>query len=135
MRDTDDSVSFHVSRTGVPVVVRTSYFPNWEASGAHGPWRITPNFMVVVPTSRTVTLHYARSGAEKLGIALSVVGVAGLVGLVVWRPRDPERGRGEQDQDETPGRGPAGEAEPPAERADDRLDGNSPEEEQVPALP
>jgi hypothetical protein len=89
----DDSVSFRVSRTGVPVVVRTSYYPNWEASGANGPWRLTPNFMVVVPTSRSVTLHYARSGAEWAGIGLSAVGVVGLVGLVVWRPRDGRDGR------------------------------------------
>ena len=40
VHETDDSVSFHVSRTGVPVVVRTSYFPNWEVDGADGPWRL-----------------------------------------------------------------------------------------------
>jgi hypothetical protein len=90
VRETDDSVSFRVSRTGVPVVVRTSYYPNWEADGAEGPWRLTPNFMVVVPTSRSVTLHYARSTPEWLGFGLTLVGLAGLVGLVVWRPRDPE---------------------------------------------
>lgn len=89
IRQSDDSVSFHVSRIGVPVVVRTSYFPNWEASGANGPWRLTPNLMVVVPTSRSVTLHYARSGPEWLGIFLTVLGVGGLVGLVIWRPRRP----------------------------------------------
>jgi hypothetical protein len=86
IRETDDSVSFRVSRTGVPVAVRTSYYPNWEAKGADGPWRLTPNFMVVVPTSRSVTLHFTRSGPERLGIALTGVGVVGLVGLVVWRP-------------------------------------------------
>jgi hypothetical protein len=90
VRETDDSVSFRVSRPGVPVVVRTSYYPNWEAEGAEGPWRLTPNFMVVVPTSRTVTLHYARSTPEWLGIGLSLVGLAGLAGLVLWRPRDRE---------------------------------------------
>src|SRR5262249_21394663 len=35
---TDDTISFHVSRPGVPVLVKTSYFPNWRASGAQGPW-------------------------------------------------------------------------------------------------
>jgi hypothetical protein len=89
IHQTDDSVSFRVNRPGVPVIVRTSYYPNWEVSGGVGPWRLTPNFMVVVPTSRQVTLHYARSGPEIVGIGLSVLGVVGLVGLVVWRPRDP----------------------------------------------
>jgi hypothetical protein len=89
VHQTDDSVSFRVNRPGVPVIVRTSYYPNWEVSGGEGPWRLTPNFMVVVPTSRQVTLHYARSGPEIVGIGLSVLGLVGLVGLVVWRPRDP----------------------------------------------
>ena len=37
---TDSSVSFHVSRVGTPVLVKVSYFPNWHASGADGPWRV-----------------------------------------------------------------------------------------------
>ena len=83
-----------VSRTGVPVVVRTSYYPNWEADGADGPWRLTPNLMVVVPTSRSVTLHYARSGPEMAGHRpVTVVGVVGLVGLVDLAPAGPGRRR------------------------------------------
>ena len=50
IRTDDDSISFHVSRTGVPVMVKASWYPNWEADGAHGPYRATPNYMVVVPT-------------------------------------------------------------------------------------
>src|SRR5262249_50406143 len=39
-RERDDEVSFHVSRVGVPVVVKESYFPNWKAHGARGPYRL-----------------------------------------------------------------------------------------------
>jgi len=93
VRETEDSVAFRVSRVGVPVVVRTSYFPAWKAHGADGPWRLTPNLMVVVPTERSVTLRYERTGAEWLGIVGSLAGLAGLVALVVWRPRTrPSRG-------------------------------------------
>ncbi len=81
---TDHSVSFHVSRTGVPVMVKTSYFPNWTASGAKGPWRATPNFMVVVPTSRDVRLDYSTTTVEYLGRAATVVGLLGVAGLAVW---------------------------------------------------
>ncbi|MGZ4713401.1 MAG: hypothetical protein ACXVK4_02575 [Acidimicrobiia bacterium] len=83
IHQSDDDIRFHVSRPGVPVVVRTSYYPNWEASGARGPWRLTPNLMVVVPTGHDVTLHYARSGPERLGGLLSAVGLVGLGALVV----------------------------------------------------
>lgn len=146
VHQTDDSVSFRVSRTGVPVVVRTSYFPNWEASGADGPWRVTPNFMVVVPTSRSVSLHYARSGPEILGIALSGIGVVALVGLVLWRPRDPDGHDVDRNLHETPGAGPDAGRDPAPNAVDDpgadlpsgapdtEVPGNSDEEPQVRGL-
>ncbi len=45
----DESLSFRVDQVGVPVLVKVSYFPNWEVSGAEGPYRVAPNLMVVVP--------------------------------------------------------------------------------------
>jgi hypothetical protein len=82
----DDRISFDVDRVASPVVVRTSYFPNWQASGAAGPWRITPNLMVVVPTSHHVTLHYGWTPVDGLGLLASLAGVVGLAGLVWLRP-------------------------------------------------
>jgi hypothetical protein len=84
VRTTDHSVSFRVSRTGVPVMVKTSYFPNWTVTGAKGPWRATPNFMVVVPTSREVRLDYSTTTAEYLGRVGTVAGVFGVAGLAAW---------------------------------------------------
>ncbi|TMK55414.1 MAG: hypothetical protein E6G60_19575 [Actinobacteria bacterium] len=86
VRTTTDSVSFDVSRTGVPVMVKTSYFPNWTVEGAHGPWRATPNFMVVVPTSHHVTLSYSTTSWEWLGRFATLLGLLGLV-LLAPRPR------------------------------------------------
>jgi hypothetical protein len=93
VRQTDSSLSFHVSRVGTPILVKVSYFPNWHASGADGPFRVTPNLMVVVPTSNDVTLSYGSSGADYLGLVATLIGLAGLVGLFVvpswqrWRRR------------------------------------------------
>jgi hypothetical protein len=83
MRTTDEGVSFDVSRPGVPVMVKTSYYPNWEVSGADGPWRATPNFMVVVPTERHVELTYGTTTVEWAGRLLTLLGMVG-VGLLVW---------------------------------------------------
>ena len=80
---TDSSVSFHVSRVGVPILVKVSYFPNWHASGADGPWRVTPNLMVVVPTSHDVSLNYGTSAADTLGLLSTLLGLAALVLLFV----------------------------------------------------
>ena len=86
-----DSISFHVDRIGVPVMVRTSFFPNWEASGADGPWRATPNLMVVVPTGNEVTLTYGRTGVDVVAILLSLFGLVALVVLAGRSERGPGR--------------------------------------------
>ncbi len=104
---TDSTVRFHVSRLGTPVLVKVSYFPNWHASGADGPWRVTPNLMVVVPTSHDVTLSYGGSSADTLGVLATLIGFVALLALFVvptvrrwWRPRPaapaPEEGGGPQ---------------------------------------
>jgi hypothetical protein len=94
VRVTHDRVSFDVSRTGVPVLVKVSYFPNWRASGAKGPWRVLPNQMVVVPTERTVTLRYGRTAVDHAGWVVTLLGVGGVVLLVrrgpVEMPPPPE---------------------------------------------
>jgi hypothetical protein len=80
---TDNTISFHVDKVGTPVEVKVSYFPNWQANGADGPWRVAPNLMVVVPTSHDVTLRYASSGADKLGELLSLLALVAAVALAV----------------------------------------------------
>ena len=79
----EESMSFHVDRTGVPVLVNTSYFPNWQASGARGPYRVTPNLMVVIPTSTNVSLNYGTTPLNWVSYGLTLGGLIGL--LALWR--------------------------------------------------
>ena len=74
-----DSISFDVDRPGTPVVVKASYFPNWKASGAQGPWRITPSMMVVVPTSNHVELSYGSTGVDWFARLVTLIGIAALI--------------------------------------------------------
>jgi hypothetical protein len=83
LHETVRSISFHVDQVGKPVVVRSSFFPNWKASGARGPYRLAPNLMVVIPTSHDVHLSYGVTGAEWLGRVLFLAGLVLLVLLVV----------------------------------------------------
>ena len=80
----DQDLSFEVSKPGTPVLVKMSYFPNWQVDGAEGPYRVAPNFMVVVPTSTRVRLHYDASSLEQLAWLVTVLGI-GL--LFFWRYR------------------------------------------------
>jgi hypothetical protein len=83
----DDTITFTVDRPGVPVLVKTSYFPNWEAKGAAGPYRVAPNLMVVVPTSTQVRLVYGRTSVDWLGIGMTAAGVVALVAMALVRRR------------------------------------------------
>ena len=105
IRAGDDEMSFSVSRAGVPVLVRTSYFPNWKADGARGPWRVTPNLMVVIPTERDVRLHYGWTPPDVAGMALTALGLVATAALwwagpVAFRER---RRRHEADDGANPG--------------------------------
>ncbi len=85
----DDRISFRVDHPGTPVLVKVSYFPNWKVSGAKGPWRVTPNLMVVVPTSTHVSLHYGWTGVDRLGWLVSLLALIGLVGISLPRRSRP----------------------------------------------
>jgi hypothetical protein len=81
-----DWIRFHVSQPGVPVLVKMSYFPNFHADGADGPWKAGPNLMVVTPTANEVTVRWGQDPSDDLGRILFVLGLIGLVGLARWRP-------------------------------------------------
>ncbi|HEY8543603.1 MAG TPA: hypothetical protein VIL36_01100, partial [Acidimicrobiales bacterium] len=77
-----ETIEFDVGRVGAPVLVKASYFPNWQASGADGPWRVAPNLMVVVPTEEHVRLSFERTPVEWFAYLVTAVGIVGLVLLV-----------------------------------------------------
>ncbi len=80
---------FDTTAIGVPHLVKVSYFPNWQASGADGPWRASPSLMIVVPTEGHVEMDFTRTIFEKVGIAMTASGVGLLVaGFVVARRKE-----------------------------------------------
>ena len=84
----DERISFRTTAVGVPHLVKVSYFPNWTAQGAEGPWRAAPSLMVVVPTEEEVVLEFRNTWVETSGLVLSAVGIAGLAAWgLAWRRR------------------------------------------------
>lgn len=81
------SVSFDVTRLHTPVEVKISSDPRWHVTGALGPYRISPNLMVVVPTHHHVILSYGTDVADHLGALVSGLTAACLaaIGLVAVR--------------------------------------------------
>ena len=80
-------ISFTTTAVGLPHLVKVSYFPNWVAEGAEGPWRASPSLMVVVPTSEQVVLEFQDTWAETGGKFASLIGLVGLAGVGVWTVR------------------------------------------------
>src|SRR5205814_9277165 len=80
-----DNISFDVSEIGKPVLVKESYFPNWQVSGAKGPYRVAPNLMVVVPTKKHVSFSYGLTKWDWLGRFVTLAGLVGLVMLGRWK--------------------------------------------------
>ena len=103
---TQDSIEFDVDKVGVPVLVKISYFPNWHASGAEGPYRVSPNFMAVVPTEKHVVLGYGYSKYDLVGWFATLCGLVALGGLAVLDHRRRLRDEGEAGNEAESGDGP-----------------------------
>lgn len=79
------SLRFSVDQIGVPVIVKVSYFPNWQVDGADGPFRAGANHMVVIPTSTDVEMSYdSRAALDWFFYLLTAVGIAL---CFLWRRR------------------------------------------------
>jgi hypothetical protein len=108
-------ISFHVSRLGSPVEVKIPYFPNWKASGASGPYLVTPNLMVVIPTSHDVRLSYGTTGIDWLGTAGTIAGIGIAAGLALHAAPPPDPSVLEPPAGVGSGGGrPVGRGDPPA---------------------
>ncbi|MEY3656391.1 MAG: hypothetical protein RL114_749 [Actinomycetota bacterium] len=79
-----ESVSFSVNKVGTPVLIKVSYFPNWQVTGAKAVYRAAPNMMVVVPTEKNVRLSYEPSKLDRSAYLLTFLGI-GLVVLMFRR--------------------------------------------------
>ncbi|MFH1330707.1 MAG: hypothetical protein ABIJ48_08690 [Actinomycetota bacterium] len=88
-------ISFHTTAVGVPHLVKVSYFPNWQATGAEGPYRAAPSLMVVVPTSEDVVIEFRNTLPENAGMLLSAAGVAD-TGVLFFLGRRRRRSAGRQ---------------------------------------
>jgi hypothetical protein len=77
-------ISFDTTAVGVPHMVKVSYFPNWGATGAEGPYRAAPSLMIVVPTEEHVVLTFGYTWAEILGWALTIGSLAAVGAWWGW---------------------------------------------------
>lgn len=83
---TDSCIRFRTTAIGRPHIIRCSYYPTWQVTGAKKIYRVTPNFMLVYPETAAVELRYGRGAPEWLGLVVSAGSVLGVAGWA-WRRR------------------------------------------------
>jgi hypothetical protein len=93
-------ISFTTSAVGVPHMIKVSYFTNWVADGADGPYRAAPSTMIVVPTQENVVLEFENGVIENLGLLFTAMALVLLVVLFfAWRSRRNDGRRVEATED------------------------------------
>jgi uncharacterized membrane protein len=76
--------------------VKISYFPRWHATGATGPYRVSPNLMVVIPTANNVSMVYGSTPLLTVSNYISdLVALAGVVTLFLYVRRRRARRQGD----------------------------------------
>lgn len=74
------SISFHTDRPGQPHLISLSYAPGWKSLAGEKIYPVSPGFMLIIPTSREVSLRYERTMWEWLGIFLTLMAIP----LALW---------------------------------------------------
>ncbi|MCE5330226.1 hypothetical protein LLG07_07860 [bacterium] len=67
----NEKITFKTTAIGVPHFIKISYFPNWKAIGADGPYAISPSFMMVIPRQENVTLYYGSTTEDVIARTLT----------------------------------------------------------------
>ena len=67
----NEKITFKTTAIGVPHFIKISYFPNWKAIGADGPYAISPSFMMVIPRQENVTLYYGSTREDVIARTLT----------------------------------------------------------------
>ncbi|MFC1859409.1 hypothetical protein ACFL9U_15475, partial [Thermodesulfobacteriota bacterium] len=79
-------ISFTTNKIGLPHLIKVSYFPNWQVSGANGIYPVSPHLMLVIPREAQVVLTYGLSVWDKIGIFLTVTTLAVIIlGQILYR--------------------------------------------------
>lgn len=76
-------IEFQTRDVGKPHWIKMSFFPNWKAVGAKGPFLASPAFMIVVPTQRHVRMYYGFTWADRVGWYLTLASLGVLGSLVL----------------------------------------------------
>ena len=74
---------FETTAPGQPHVIRMTYNPKWKSVNGEPVFLTEPAFMLIVPQQTRVELRYEMTRPDYIGIAFSLIGIAGLVIVLI----------------------------------------------------
>ena len=77
-------ISFKTNKPNQLHLIKVSYFPNWKIKNGHGPFRISPSFMAVIPNEELVEIEFELSNTEKALNFLSILTLFGAL-LITYK--------------------------------------------------
>jgi len=80
---------FETSAIGQPHVIRMTYHPKWKSMTGEPIYLTEPAFMLIIPGQSRVELRYETVTADRIGVGLTLTGIAALVLLVFFPQTSP----------------------------------------------
>ncbi len=71
----NEKIEISTDCIGKPLLIKMTYFPNWQVHGAKKIYLISPSFMLIFPEQSTVTLTYSFIWVDHLGYLLTLIGL------------------------------------------------------------
>lgn len=87
----EEKISITTDCIGKPLLVKVSYFPNWQVDGARKVYLASPDLMVVFPEKKEVVIWYGSTWMDFLGNALTLIAVISIALVLYFRHRNAER--------------------------------------------
>ena len=84
----NEQITFRTNKVNYPHLIKVSYFPNWQIKEGYGPYRVSPSFIAVVPTSSDVKLVFETSFYEKILDTVSIISLG--LALFLFRKKHKE---------------------------------------------
>ncbi len=74
-----ESIEINTTCIGKPLLVKISYFPNWQVEGADRIYLASPSFMMIFPNQEHVRIYYGWTASDVLGNLLTIAGIAVII--------------------------------------------------------
>ncbi len=83
----EEEISIQTNCLGKPLIVKTSYFPNWMVKGAEKIYLASPSIMLIFPEQENVLIYYGTTFSDYLGNLSTILGLFIILYLILLRTR------------------------------------------------